>query len=124
MPLVYCDYGLILQAVSNIVDNVLRYEPAGSQIEIQGTHQPTEVRLAVINHGPTISAEEKALLMEPFYHGRDGHVGLGLAISRGIVQAHQGRLWVEDTPGGGATFVMALPLDELDEKPNLHLSRG
>jgi two-component system sensor histidine kinase KdpD len=124
MPLVYCDYGLILQALSNMVENVLRYEPAGSQVEIGGECQVGEAWLVVVNHGPTISAEEKGLIMEPFYHGRDGHVGLGLAISRGIVEAHQGRLWVEDTPGGGATFVMALPLDGKNEKSGLDPGRG
>jgi signal transduction histidine kinase len=49
--------------------------------------------------------------MEPFYHGKDGHIGLGLPIAKGIIEAHQGRLWVEDTPGGGVTFAFALPLN-------------
>lgn len=124
LPLVYCDYGLILQALNNIVENVVRYEPAASQVEIRASNNAQEVCLAVINHGPTIPAEEKAMLMEPFYHGKDGHVGLGLAISRGIVEAHQGRLWVEDTPGGGATFMMVLPLDQADEKLPVDLDRG
>jgi signal transduction histidine kinase len=65
----------------------------------------------VINHGPTITPEEREHIMEPFYHGKDGHVGLGLPIAKGIVEAHRGRLWLEDTPGGGATFIIALPLD-------------
>jgi two-component system sensor histidine kinase KdpD len=109
MPLVRCDQGLILQALNNITDNVLRYEPAESQVEIRGSFNEREVWLTVINHGVTIPPEEKARIMEPFYHGKDGHIGLGLAISKGIVEAHHGRIWIEDTPGGGATFVMALP---------------
>jgi two-component system sensor histidine kinase KdpD len=109
MPLVRCDQGLMLQALNNITDNMLRYEPAESQVEIRGSFDEQEVWLTVINHGDTIPPEEKARIMEPFYHGKDGHIGLGLAISKGIVEAHHGRIWVEDTPGGGATFVMALP---------------
>jgi signal transduction histidine kinase len=50
--------------------------------------------------------------MQPFYTGRNGHIGLGLPIAKGIIEAHHGRLWVEDTPGTGATFVMALPMQE------------
>ena len=128
MPLVYCDYALLLRALGNIVENSLRYEPPDSQVVIGGETGDSdagrpEARVVVASHGITIPDEEKALIMEPFYkepetatakapesRSRDGHVGLGLAIARGIVQAHQGRIWVEDTPGGGATFVMALPL--------------
>jgi two-component system sensor histidine kinase KdpD len=110
MPLVPFDYGLILQALSNLVDNSLRYEPDGSQIEIRGSVYPDEVRVAIVNHGANILPEEKEHLMEPFYHGKDGHVGLGLPIAKGIIEAHRGTLWVEDTPGGGATFVFSLPL--------------
>jgi signal transduction histidine kinase len=50
-------------------------------------------------------------MTEPFFHGKDGQTGLGLAIAKGIVEAHHGRLWVEDTPGSGATFVIGLPLN-------------
>jgi two-component system, OmpR family, sensor histidine kinase KdpD len=110
LPLVLCDYGLVLQALANVVDNVLRYEAADSQVEIRGVSHKGEVRLAIINHGPDIPDGEKEQIMEPFYHGPDGHIGLGLAISQGIIELHGGRLWVEDTPGGGATFVLALPL--------------
>lgn len=116
MPLVRCDQGLMLQALSNITSNALRYEPPESQVEIRGNFDEHEVRLVVVNHGPTIAPEEKAHIMEPFYRGDNGQVGLGLAISEGIVAAHQGRVWVEDTPGSGATFVIALPrLSTMDE---------
>lgn len=109
-PLVLCDYGLLMQALSNIVENVLRYEPADSQVEIRGTYNEREVGLVIVNHGSDIPDSEKEQIMEPFHHGADGHLGLGLAISQGIIELHGGRLWVEDTPGGGASFVFHLPL--------------
>ncbi|GAB4149439.1 MAG: hypothetical protein Fur0021_10420 [Candidatus Promineifilaceae bacterium] len=78
----------------------------------------------VINHGPTIPPVEKKSIMEPFSRGRDGRVGLGLAISQGIVAAHQGRIWIEDTPGGGATFVIALPCAPMTDETNANINRG
>jgi two-component system sensor histidine kinase KdpD len=109
MPLVHFDYGLMLQALTNLVDNALRYEPPDQKIEINGKLNDNEVQLRVVNHGQTISPDEREHIMQPFYRGKEGHIGLGLPITRGIVEAHQGRLWLEDTPGGGATFVIALP---------------
>lgn len=110
MPLVPFDYGLILQSLSNLVDNALRYEPADRQVEISGSVERLEAHVAIRNHGPTIPPEERNLIMQPFYHGREGNIGLGLVIAKGIIEAHCGRLWFEDTPGGGATFILALPI--------------
>ena len=120
MPLVPFDYGLILQALTNLVENALRYEPPRSRIEIAGAFDVGEARLSVVNHGPSISPQERSQIMEPFYTGKDGHIGLGLPIAKGIVEAHRGNLWVDDTPGGGATFTFSLPLKEkgkYDENP-------
>lgn len=110
-PLTCFDYGLILQAVSNIMENALRFEPPESNVEIIGRVTAGEARLALINHGENITEDERESLMKPFYHGKDGQTGLGLAIAKGIIDLHHGRIWIEDTPGGGATFVIALPLE-------------
>lgn len=125
LPLVPFDYGLILQVLSNLVDNSLRYEPEQQQVEISGRVVDGQVRVAVRNHGPNIAPEERALIMEPFYHGQGGNVGLGLAIAKGIVEAHCGQIWVEDTLGGGATFVFSLPLKpDLKESDNPNENPG
>jgi two-component system sensor histidine kinase KdpD len=121
MPLVRFDYGLMLQALSNLVENSLRYEPADSKIEIVGSFQGGEARVSIINHGPNLLPEERELIWEPFYRGREGNIGLGMAIARGIIEAHKGRLWVEDTIGGGVTFIFSLPVVEdidLDQDPH------
>ena len=115
MPLVPFDYGLILQALSNLVDNALRYEPPTTLIEIFGIVKNDEARLGIGNHGPSISPAEREQIMEPFYTGKDGHIGLGLPIAKGIIEAHHGRLWVEDTRGGGATFMFSLPIPKTAE---------
>ncbi|MCC6804409.1 MAG: DUF4118 domain-containing protein [Anaerolineae bacterium] len=111
MPLVPFDYGLILQALTNLVDNALRYEPPGRRIEISGSYRQQEAQVRIANHGANISPEESEQIMEPFHAGKDGHIGLGLPIAKGIIEAHHGRLWVDETPGGGATFTFALPLE-------------
>lgn len=118
LPLVCCDYGLMVQAVSNIVENALRYEPDGRSVVIAGRAEDGLVTLAIVNHGPTIPDADKGRVTEPFFQLAEGepvasHVGLGLAIARGIVEAHHGQLNVQDTPGGGATFVIALPFEEI-----------
>lgn len=120
LPLVWSDYGLLRQAISNIVENTVRYEPANTQVEIRAVVHDGEFRIVIINHGETIDDPVKDDIMKPFYRGHDGHIGLGLPIAKGIIEAHRGRLWVEDTPGGGATFIIALPLgkeqgDETDD---------
>lgn len=122
MPLVPFDYGLILQTLTNLVENALRYEPADKRIQITGTVFEREARLSIANHGPNISPQERSQIMGPFYTGKDGHIGLGLPIAKGIVEAHHGRLWVDDTPGGGATFTFSLPLG--DQREKYESSRG
>jgi two-component system sensor histidine kinase KdpD len=110
MPLVPFDYGLLLRTLTNLIENSLRYEPEGGKIEIRGAFTPATAQVSVANHGPAIPAAERDRIMEPFFHGQGGSTGLGLAIAKGIIEAHHGRIWVEDTPGGGATFVFTLPL--------------
>ncbi|MBK8026788.1 MAG: DUF4118 domain-containing protein [Chloroflexi bacterium] len=119
LPLVRFDYGLIRQALTNLVDNSLRYEPYDSRVELRGEVSTGQARLRVINHGPNLTADDRVHMLEPFYRGTGGHIGLGLPIANGIVAAHHGQLLVEDTPGGGATFVIHLPVDN-QEKEESH----
>ncbi|MDX2137118.1 MAG: DUF4118 domain-containing protein [Chloroflexota bacterium] len=124
MPLLEFDYGLILQAVTNIVDNAVRYEPETSQVELRGDYTADKALFKIINHGETINAETKVHMMEPFYRGKEGKIGLGLPIAKGIIETHHGSLYVEDTPGGGATFIMALPIKETHALETQNPGRG
>lgn len=119
MPLIRFDHGLILQAVTNLVDNAVRYEPAHSQILISGVIQGEQAVVRIINHGKTIPPDKRAFIMEPFIQNDDGgQVGLGLPIAKGIVEAHQGELRLEETPGGGMTFLIILPLSANGQHPH------
>lgn len=96
------------------LENAAKYTPTGSRIVIKGVLQGSELRLSVIDNGPGLPPGREEALFEKFARAKSETstpgVGLGLAICRAIMQAHQGRIWAEATPGGGATFVLALPL--------------
>lgn len=113
LPLLRFDYALLRQALLNIAENALRYEPAERRVIIAGRNAEHHVTLSVINHGPAVEEARKQQIMEPFYHTQEGGSGLGLAIAKSIIELHQGRLHVEDTAGGGATFVITLPRDAM-----------
>ncbi len=113
------------QVVTNLVTNARVHTPPGTAIEIlvgpasqvdESSGGP-RVALHVRDHGPGIPASDRESVFERFYRadtsrsrGHGGGNGLGLAIVSAIVAAHHGSVWVEETPGGGATFVVELPV--------------
>jgi two-component system sensor histidine kinase KdpD len=111
---VHLDRLRIEELVINLVDNAVKYSSPGSPIEIGVRREGGGISLAVTDHGPGVPAEVRPRIFETFYQGqqhgdRRKGTGLGLAICRGIAEAHGGTIRVEDTPGGGATFVLTLP---------------
>jgi two-component system sensor histidine kinase KdpD len=114
LPLVPLDPLLIEQVLINILDNAIKYTPAGSPIEISASTEDREVHVVVADRGPGFEPGEETLVFEKFYRGhaagtRSG-AGLGLAIARGIVEAHGGQITAETRAGGGALFRFSLPL--------------
>jgi len=115
LPAVSLDYVEIDQVLSNLVENATRYAPAGSEISVSARRANSEVRVAVEDRGPGVPASSVQHLFDPFYRVADGTprpagLGLGLAVAKGLVEAHGGRIWVENRPGGGARFTFSLPL--------------
>jgi two-component system sensor histidine kinase KdpD len=113
LPLVPMDDVLIEQVLLNLLDNAVKYTPAGTPIEIIATATDRSITIEVADRGPglPVGAEEK--VFEKFYRvdrAAAGGAGLGLAICRGIVQAHGGRIWAQNLPGGGVAFLFTLPL--------------
>jgi two-component system OmpR family sensor kinase len=109
---VAADPTLLRRAIANLVDNAIRH--GGERVELEGRRFDSMVEFRVIDHGPGIPPDERPHLFERFYRGRVGRqsgrgAGLGLAIIHAIVKSHAGSVAVEDTPGGGATFVVRLP---------------
>ncbi|HEX8271498.1 MAG TPA: ATP-binding protein [Longimicrobiaceae bacterium] len=111
--LVQADRGRLLQVVGNLVGNALKFTPAGGSVTLSARPGALEVVFSVADTGPGIPPEHLSHLFDSFWQARSGDrrgVGLGLAITRGIVEAHGGRIWVESVPGAGSTFSFALPL--------------
>ena len=134
LPLHYVDPDRLIQVLWNLLENANKYASPRSSIKVETRWTGIEVLIGVADRGPGIPAGEREKIFQHFYRlDRDyrAHTqgsGLGLAICRGIVQAHGGRIWVEDRPGGGSIFRIALPLppdsvvlEGLDE-PELYIA--
>lgn len=107
--------GLLLELVlSNLIENALKYTPAGSPIELRVTRGPDAARFEVRDRGPGVPAAERARLFDKFYRGQGANevagTGLGLAICKAVVEAHGGRVWVSARDDGpGALFGFTIP---------------
>ncbi|WP_375492914.1 DUF4118 domain-containing protein [uncultured Jatrophihabitans sp.] len=113
LPEALADAGLLERVVANIVQNALRYTPAGTQVRLVGSAHRDQVQLRVVDRGPGIAGDLADAAFRPFQRADDGGgdgagVGLGLAIARGFTEAMDGTVAVEQTPGGGATFVITV----------------
>jgi len=115
LPLVPLDPVLVEQVLVNLIDNALKYTPPESPIEIAAGVDGEGVTVEVADHGPGLPAGEERRVFDKFYRGRavvGRGVGLGLAICQGIVEAHGGRIWAENRPGGGVAFRFTLSVKD------------
>ena len=115
LPLVPIDAVLIEQVLINLLENALKYTPKGSPIDLSARKEGQAVIVELADRGPGIPAEHVDKIFEKFYRlprEREGSgAGLGLAICRGIVEAHGGRIWAENRGGGGAVFRFTIPIE-------------
>ena len=115
LPPIPLDDLLVEQVFINLLENAIKYTPADSPIDIVASHRAGEVEIEVADRGPGVPDAERDHVFEKFYRltreGTHGGAGLGLAICRGLVEAHGGRIWVEDRKGGGSRFRFTLPIE-------------
>jgi two-component system sensor histidine kinase KdpD len=101
------------QILINLLSNAIRHGPNGRPVDITAESVDSAVRLRVVDRGPGVPTELRERIFEPFERF-DPHsglgTGLGLPVSRRLAEVLGGKLWAEETPGGGATFVLMLPL--------------
>ncbi len=123
-PLVAADPQRITQVLRNLIDNAVKYSPDGGLIVVRGQVLTSEVVVSVADQGVGIAPEHLNRLFEKFFRVKTGlgrHVvgtGLGLPISRTIVESHGGRIWAESQVGQGTTLYFTIPLGDLGRREN------
>ena len=117
LPVLYGDEGRLMQVLENLVANAIRHTPTGGQISLHVSGSEKRALLfSVADSGEGIPAVELPLIFERFHrvdksrHADSNQSGLGLAIARAIVEAHDGKIWAESTPGVGTTIRFQIPL--------------
>jgi signal transduction histidine kinase len=104
----------VRQIVFNLLSNAVKFTPAEGRVDISARIEDGQVEVAVADTGPGIAAEDLATIFEEFEQAGDGKqaegTGLGLPLSRKLVELHGGRLWAESEPGHGSTFHFTLPI--------------
>ena len=114
LPRVWVDGELIEVALRQLVDNALKYSPAGSPVSLAAEAKDGRVIVSVSDRGPGIPEAEQSRIFEKFYRAEASRhqipgAGLGLVIAREIIHAHGGEIWVDSKPGEGSTFQFSLP---------------
>lgn len=109
VPSVRVDPELLVQVLVNLMLNAIDEMPEGGTVTVWVEFRPPELWIGVQDNGPGIPPHERNDIFRPFYTTKNQGTGLGLSISNQIVERHRGSLRLEETPGGGATFVVALP---------------
>jgi len=122
LPPVPVDYLEIGDVLFNLAENATKYTPAGTEVRFSAQQREGEVQVKVEDNGPGLSGKDPTHLFDPFYRvGTAGlqakGMGVGLAVAKGLVEAHGGRIWAENRPGGGARFTFTLPLKAPDSDP-------
>jgi signal transduction histidine kinase/GAF domain-containing protein len=114
---IHCDRDRVLQVFSNLISNALKFCRHGDSVRLDGSIHCNDVEFVVSDTGPGIPEQELPHIFEPYWsakrHSKQG-TGLGLYISKGIVEAHGGSLWVLGQPGKGAAFHFTVPLQKAE----------
>jgi two-component system sensor histidine kinase KdpD len=115
LPLVRADASQLERAFANLIENALRFSPSDQPVRVSGGEGAGKVTVRVVDRGPGVPASERAAIFEPFHSGRgDGRdgVGLGLAISKGFVEANGGELRLQADSADGTAFAVSFPMVE------------
>ncbi len=123
LPMIEFDYVQMDQVFTNLIENAVRYTPKGTPIDIAVQREGKQILVTVADRGPGIPAVDLERVFDKFYRvQRDKHngnyptgTGLGLAVCKGIVEAHGGRIWASPRDGGGVVFSVLLPISQTEK---------
>jgi two-component system, chemotaxis family, sensor kinase Cph1 len=110
---VSCDRERILQVLSNLIGNAVKFTPSGGRVTCRLSKAAREVCFSITDTGPGIARENLSSVFDRFWQARQTRrlgTGLGLSIAQGIIARHGGRIWVESEFGTGSTFHFTLPM--------------
>jgi two-component system, OmpR family, sensor histidine kinase KdpD len=115
LPAAEGDADFVQQVIKQFLENALKYSPPGAPIAISARRKGAKIVIGVADRGPGIEENERARIFDKFFRGREHRfrtqgTGMGLAIAKGIVEAHGERIWVESERGQGSAFYFSLPL--------------
>ena len=122
LPLLHVDFGLLSQAIANVLHNAVVHTSPKVTIRLEAEASPASLLLRISDNGPGIPSDMLETIFDRFARGRDakpGGSGLGLAIARGFIQIHGATIEASTPPGGGATFLIRLPLEKPPESLRL-----
>jgi len=124
LPMLYVDGVLFEKVLINLLENAAKYTPPHTHIELVASLQDRRIGIQVMDDGPGIPKGSEQQIFAKFYRGQaEGVVkgtGLGLTICSAIIEAHGGRIWVENRPEGGAKFLLVLPLKAVSDEHTEH----
>jgi PAS domain S-box-containing protein len=116
LPFVFADRDRVAEVLANLLDNADKYSPRGKDVNVEVRADETEVTLSVRDAGPGLPPKDLERVFDKFYRADNSDAqtaygyGLGLYVCRRLVEAHGGRIWAENAPGGGAVFSFTLPV--------------
>lgn len=115
IPKYKCDKDRIIQVLSILINNAFSYTKENGLVKLNLSFKDNIIKIMVIDNGIGISENDKLHIFEPFYrsdssHNNKNHFGLGLSVAKEIITLHGGSLYIQDTKGGGSTFIIKLPI--------------
>jgi two-component system, OmpR family, sensor histidine kinase KdpD len=129
LPMVKLDGILIEQVLVNLIENAAKYSPQGSPIDIFTHVDNQQFAIEIADRGPGLKNEERTQVFDKFYRGSAAATGqrgagLGLAICRAVIDAHNGHIWEENRPDGGARFIFTIPMEEQPPSIDLDMEKN
>ncbi len=117
LPPAECDPEFVQQVIKQLIENALKYSPEGAPVTVSAERKGAKIVFGVTDRGPGIDEDERARIFDKFFRGRRHRfetkgTGMGLAIAKGIVEAHGEKIWVESEPEHGSVFYFSLPVAE------------